>query len=228
VFYEHNQFPEKYHDAYLVCDYRWKKESNDQYATTGRLVAFFLNARARAGRRRWKTLARPKQGARDADGKPINFALVDVAVAPDGSLFVTDHNQGIWRIFYANTHSTAPIVPPRLSRVWQSTRPQGRLDELLSLPQPDSEWSRQRVLVIRNTKEVNIQAGLTKTPSITGALCPNACALCACCPRTLRNWTTPHHGNREEFERRDSRAQAAWLTESAGEKTNCRCCLADV
>ena len=163
VFYEHNQFPEKYHDAYIVCDYRWKKESNDQYATTGRLVDFFLRRDGAGWKASMETLARPKAGASDADSKSINFALVDVAVAPDGSLFVTDHNQGIWRIFYADTRSTASIVPPPIVQVWRSTKPPERLDELLSLPQPASEWSRQREWVIRNTKEVNIQAGLTKT-----------------------------------------------------------------
>jgi putative heme-binding domain-containing protein len=98
VFYEHHLLPQKYRDNFLVCDYRWKRESNDQYSTSGRLVAFYLK-RAGAG---WKatmeTVARPKPNARDKNGKRIQFALVDIAVAPDGSLYLSDHNQGIWRI----------------------------------------------------------------------------------------------------------------------------------
>ena len=45
-----------------------------------------------------ETLARPKPNAREKNGKRIQFALVDIAVAPDGSLYVSDHNQGVWRI----------------------------------------------------------------------------------------------------------------------------------
>jgi putative heme-binding domain-containing protein len=160
VFYEHNQFPDKYRDAFVVCDYRWKRESNDQYATTGRLVTFFLKREGAGWKASMETLARPKPDARDADGQPINFALVDVAVASDGSLFVSDHNQGIWRIFYSNTNSAASDAPPPFVQVWRATDPKERLEELLSLPQPASEWSRQREWVLRNTKEINIEAGL--------------------------------------------------------------------
>jgi hypothetical protein len=47
VFYEHTQLPERYRDAFLVCDYRWKGESDDQYITSGRLVSFFLTREGR-------------------------------------------------------------------------------------------------------------------------------------------------------------------------------------
>ena len=169
AFYEHQQFPEKYRDAYVVCDYRWKKESNDQYSTTGRLVVFLLK-RAGAG---WKAsmevLARPKPGARDAAGKPVNFALVDVAVAPDGSLVVTDHNQGIWRIFYEGGSegggrpapltateqagvAPAPLSPPPLVPAWPTLASdlQQLSEEVLALPQPGSERSRLREESIRS------------------------------------------------------------------------------
>lgn len=49
-----------------------------------------------------ETLARPKPGARDGHGRLINFALIDADVAPDGSLFLSDHNQGIWRIYFGD------------------------------------------------------------------------------------------------------------------------------
>jgi putative heme-binding domain-containing protein len=153
VFYEHNQLPEKYRDAYLVCDYRWKKESNDQYGTTGRLVVFFLKRDGANWKASMEALARPKPGARDNDGKPINFALVDIAVAPDGSLFLTDHNQGIWRVYYrapadeqSLAHQPPTIVPP-----WPPLPTEiGRLTEVaLALPQPGSERSRLRGEEIR-------------------------------------------------------------------------------
>jgi glucose/arabinose dehydrogenase len=154
VFYEHLQFPERYRDAYIVCDYRWKRESNDQYATTGRLVAFFLKRDGAGWKASMETLARPKPGARDADDKPINFALVDVGVAPDGSLFVTDHNQGLWRIHYRETAGARPAArwaPPIVSP-WPPlpTERKQIIDELLGLPQPASERSRRREEVLGN------------------------------------------------------------------------------
>src|SRR5436305_761662 len=112
VFYEHNQLPEKYRNGYIVCDYRWKKESNDQYITTGRLVVFFLKRDGAGWKASMEVLARPKPGARDSEGKPVSFALVDVAVGPDGSLFLTDHNQGVWRIFHREPDGARPAGRP--------------------------------------------------------------------------------------------------------------------
>jgi putative heme-binding domain-containing protein len=150
VFYEHNQFPGKYRDAYVVCDYRWKRESDDQYATTGRLVVFFPR-RAGAG---WKasmeTLARPNPGALDANGKPINFALVDVTVAPDGSLFITDHNQGIWRLSYGERTLSTDRRESENEKGRKGEGRRERLDDLLVLPQPASEWSRLRESALRD------------------------------------------------------------------------------
>ncbi|PYJ95878.1 MAG: hypothetical protein DME23_22475 [Verrucomicrobia bacterium] len=166
VFYEHNQFPEKYSNAFIVCDYRWKKESNDQYATTGRLVVFFLQHEGAGWKASMETVARPKPGARNATDKPINFALVDVAVAPDGSLFVTDHNQGIWRIYYHSGagvspttsngrertgETSVPLSAPPIVPKWPGVpaNPNQLIEEVVSLPQPGSEWSRLRQEEIR-------------------------------------------------------------------------------
>jgi putative heme-binding domain-containing protein len=83
-----------------------------------------------------ETLARPNPNAKDSSGHPISFALVDIDVAPDGSLYLTEHNQGIWRIFYdpkkTGALPTGLIKPKSVSA----------LGELLTLPQPGSEWSR--------------------------------------------------------------------------------------
>jgi putative heme-binding domain-containing protein len=134
VFYEHDQFPARYRDAYLVCDYRWKRESNDQYATSGRLVAFVLQRIGAGWKATMETLVRPKPDARDSTGKPISFALIDMEVAPDGSVFVSDHNQGIWRIVYGSGGSDFAKIP--------AARVSAPLEALLELPQPASEWSR--------------------------------------------------------------------------------------
>ena len=136
VFYEHTQFPEKYHDAFLVCDYRWKRESNDQYATTGRLVAFFLKRDGAGWKASMEELARPRAGARDATDKPINFALVDVDVAPDGSLYLSDHNQGIWRLSFGPTKNVTVTARAELNAPHAEV-----LERLLSLPQPDAAWN---------------------------------------------------------------------------------------
>lgn len=137
VFYEHSAFPARYRDAYFVCDYRSKSATTGGYSTAGRLFAFFFK-RAGAG---WsvthEVFAIPKAGARDGQGRPIDFGLVDVEVAPDGSLFVSDHGQGIWRIYYDPEGRGAPkLVPPKQA-------------DLLTLPQPGAEWSRLRREEIR-------------------------------------------------------------------------------
>jgi putative heme-binding domain-containing protein len=136
VFYEHIQLPAQYKNAYLVCDYRWKGESTDDYRTTGRLVAFHLQRSGSRWKAEMETLVRPKPGAKDSAGRSIPFALVDIDVAPDGSLYLTDHNQGVWRVIYdpKKIGASAPrLVKPKSISA---------LDELLTLPQPLSEWSR--------------------------------------------------------------------------------------
>ena len=100
VFYEGRQFPERYRDAYLVCDYQTKSATSGNYDASGRLYAFFIERDGAGWKARHEILARPKPNARDLDGQPINFGLVDIEVCPDGSLLLSDHNQGIWRLFF--------------------------------------------------------------------------------------------------------------------------------
>lgn len=142
VFYEHTQLPDKYRNAYLVCDYRWKHESDDQYATTGRLLAFFLKRDGANWTAKMEVLARPKSNARDTAGKPISFALVDIEVAPDGSLYLSDHNQGIWRIVYESGINA------------KAQRRRNAIEDVFSLPQPGSEWSRLRAEGMLNSAEM--------------------------------------------------------------------------
>ena len=70
----------------------------------------------------------------------LTFALVDVAVAPDGSLLVSDLNRGIWRIFYGPDLKPGER-PPALVPDWPALRDnQGEiLEALLGVPQPSSE-----------------------------------------------------------------------------------------
>lgn len=143
VFYEHSQFPTQYRDAFLACDYQWKSATSGGYANPGRLVSFHVKRNGPSWKAEMTLLAQPKPGAKDARGQNINFGLVDVDVAPDGSILVSDHNQGIWRIFYdpKPAPKVTPIVPKR-SLVEEKQAP--RFVQLLALPQPASEWSRLR------------------------------------------------------------------------------------
>ncbi|MDG1890485.1 MAG: HEAT repeat domain-containing protein [Verrucomicrobiota bacterium] len=142
IFYEHVQFPKPYRDAFLACDYQWKSASSGSYASPGRLVAFHLERKDATWSAEMSVLAQPKEGAILPSGEPIHFALVDVDVAPDGSLFLSDHNQGIWRLFYdAGFDSTMlpPMVRPSRGEGPEENSP---LDAILKLPQPMAEWSR--------------------------------------------------------------------------------------
>ncbi|HBO51902.1 MAG TPA: hypothetical protein DD471_07960, partial [Planctomycetes bacterium] len=139
IFYEHTQFPEKYRDAFIACDYLWKSATSGGYANPGRLCAFELDRAGATWKAKMTVLAQAKRGAKDHKGGRINFALVDVDVAPDGSILVTDHNQGVWRIFY--DPSVKPTVKPISPK---ATAPASTIDALLALPQPMSEWCRQR------------------------------------------------------------------------------------
>lgn len=131
VFYEHNQFPSKYADSFLCCDYRWKSATTGGYNSSGRLVAFHLARDGASWAATMETLVEAKPAAVDVEGNGINFALVDVDVAPDGSVFVSDHNQGVWRIFYSDSGEVPNVVP-------QTTfSPRD-----LARTQPGSEWTR--------------------------------------------------------------------------------------
>jgi putative heme-binding domain-containing protein len=135
VFYEHMQFPQAYRDAFLCCDYQWKSATSGGYDKSGRLVSFEMERAGATWKAKMSVLAQAKPGAKDATGRPINFAVVDVDVAMDGSILISDHNQGLWRIFYAAGKPTEiPPVDPR----------QGRDPNLGGPPQPAAEWSHLR------------------------------------------------------------------------------------
>ncbi len=142
VFYEHRQWPARFLHAFLNCDYRWKGASDNEYSTSGRLVAFFLKPDGAEWRARMETIVKPKPGARDSRNRPIDFALVDVEVGPDGSVFVSDHNQGIWRIFFDDRPSEPRLPAIQPGRPPVPATPAAILADLLQMPQPLSEWSR--------------------------------------------------------------------------------------
>jgi len=157
MFYEHTSFPARYRDTYFVCDYRSKSATSGGYSTSGRLFAFTLQRSGAGWTASCDAFAKPKPDAKDDKGRPIDFALVDIEVGPDGSLYLSDHGQGIWRIVYdpEGRASTPPPIAPPL--------PAGKtLDDLLALPQPSSESSRLRREEIREALGKDYEAGLEK------------------------------------------------------------------
>ncbi|MBI4601310.1 MAG: PQQ-binding-like beta-propeller repeat protein [Planctomycetes bacterium] len=165
VFYESSQLPERYRDAYLVCDYLTKSATTGGYEASGRLFAFFLERSGAGWKASMEVLARPKPGAKDAGGHPIGFALVDIEVAPDGSLLLSDHGQGVWRIVHDPRGELTAAGAPPLFPPWPPL-PEGRerlLAALLALPQPGSEWSRLR------EEEIRAKLGDRAEPSLRDA-----------------------------------------------------------
>ncbi|MEE2614523.1 MAG: HEAT repeat domain-containing protein [Verrucomicrobiota bacterium] len=208
VFYEHNQFPEKYHDAFIVCDYRWKSATTGRYASSGRLVVFHLKRHGGSWRAELTELAKAKAGAKDENGRAINFALVDVDVAPDGSIMATDHNQGVWRIFY-NPEKT-PKVPPIEWAENNSINP-NLLNELLGLPQKSSEWSRLKQIKIQQQAPFDINDAL-KNASLNQEL-PSRSRLSAIRLLSRNFQTLPYNYIKKLANSPDEevRGQAAWL-----------------
>ena len=207
VFYEHNQFPEPYHNAFLVCDYRWKSATTGRYASSGRLVAFHLNRQGGSWRAELTELAKAKGGAKDASNKSINFALVDVDVAPDGSIMITDHNQGVWRIFYDPREKPKP--PPIVPETEKNNS--DLITELLALPQKSSEWSRLKQKEIEQRSEFRVtdklmDSALNQTLPSTSRL--NAVRLLSQHFKSLPNNFIEKISNSESEE---IRGQAAWL-----------------
>ena len=146
VVYEHDALPKKYWESLFVCDYRSKSPTTGGYATNGQLFAIALERRGASWGAELEVFARPKPGATDSAGKRIDFALVDIDVGPDGSLYVSDRTQGVWRIIYdpdgsLTRVSPPPIVPGKVTTLEVKTVEQN-LEILLALPQPTAEWSR--------------------------------------------------------------------------------------
>ena len=158
VVYEHTQLPKSYRDAFIVCDYTWKSATSGRYASSGRLLTFHLQRKGAEWQANLTELAKAKPNARDASGRPINFALVDVTVSPDGSLLLTDHNQGVWRLFYDTNQ------PPRIPALaLPEATDELPLKQLLTLPQPAAEWSHVREQQLRGVMGAKATAQLTRT-----------------------------------------------------------------
>jgi putative membrane-bound dehydrogenase-like protein len=121
VCYRHRAFPEKYHNAIFVMDW-----------TFGRVMALPLDQNGST----WKS-------------KPVTFmtgigqfgfAPTDIAVGPDGSLYVSAGGRGtrgrVYRITHKNADHQSEILPPKSAT--------DKLVSCLRARQPSSSWSRTR------------------------------------------------------------------------------------
>ena len=193
-FYEHVSFPEKYHNAYFVCDYRSKSATSGGYASSGRLFVFFFERNGAGWDVTHEVFAKPKPKS------GIGFGLVDVEVAPDGSLYLSDHGQGIWR-----------IVPPRRER---HATPREPVDQLLALPQPMAEWSRLRREKLMAGLEPRLR-GIAADPS---EKLPRRLRALRCLSARFTEITPKYLEKLSKDPVAEIRGQAAWLIGLQGRK----------
>lgn len=101
-FYTGSQFPPRYRGgAFIAFHGSWNRAPLPQ---AGYNVSFVPFDGGRPGQ--WEVFAdgfRPEDGADGASSRPVGLAM-----APDGSLYVTDSNEGrIWRIVWRGTDASA-------------------------------------------------------------------------------------------------------------------------
>ena len=146
--YDHNAFPQKYHNAIFVEDwtfgrllavYPQPKDSSDTNQLPDRFMAeTFLQTKGTVG-----------------------FAPTDITVAPDGSLLVCSGGRGttgtLYRIRYAPaSNPTQPPIPPLIlhsvdatavkavAMVTSNIEASDKLTECLKSPSPLEAWSRAK------------------------------------------------------------------------------------
>jgi putative membrane-bound dehydrogenase-like protein len=121
VCYRHREFPEKYHNALFVMDW-----------TFGRVMALPLDQNGST----WKS--NPVTFMTGVG--QFGFAPTDMAVGPDGSLYVSTGGRGTRGRVYRITHTDA-------NHQTESSPPTSATDKLMSClraRQPYSSWSRAR------------------------------------------------------------------------------------
>lgn len=156
VFYEHNQFPAPYQGALFMGDYMNKRSETLKYATTGRILVFRMKRNGAT----WEVEENQELFAipRQVSGSGMKFAVIDLAVAPDGSLLVSTSDDGVLRIFYDPAgKGPKPLQPVAGLRAGLSP-----LDEILAYPQPAETWAQGRLDEL--AKQVDLRK-VVKDPS---------------------------------------------------------------
>ena len=117
TFYQGNQFPAKYRDSFLICD--WSQ---------GRILAVFLQ---RAG----ATYSATSEEL--VSGQPLN--CTDIEVGPEGSVYFTTGGRGTQGGLFRVTWSGKPTAAAPAA-----SAPAG-IDECLRMPSPMASFSRHRI-----------------------------------------------------------------------------------
>jgi putative membrane-bound dehydrogenase-like protein len=137
VFYEHHQFPAKYHGSFLVCDW-----------SMGRIIAVFLEPHGASFGGRWETLV---------TGNPLNVS--DIEVDRDGSVVFSTGGRntegGIYRLRY-HAGSAADAARPT------SETSSRTVHEALTMPQPSSAWAREAIRRIKQSLGATWEPDLQK------------------------------------------------------------------
>ncbi|MBS0263610.1 MAG: HEAT repeat domain-containing protein, partial [Planctomycetes bacterium] len=121
VFYEHNQFPEKYRGAMLNCDW-----------SMGRIIVSYFERNGATYQGKWDNLV---------TGNPLNVS--DIEVDRDGSVVFCTGGRGteggIYRVSYTAGAAKSPAAPAAET-----------LADALALPQPQAAWSRELAAGIKS------------------------------------------------------------------------------
>lgn len=146
LFYQHNQFPEKYKGVLFMGDYMNKRGENLLYATTGMILAFRFNRTGSTWHVEREEFIKPAQES----GLGPRFAVIDMTVAPDGSLLATTSGDGVYRIYY-DPENKGPQPLQKVSGVAPGLSP---MDEILAYPQPGDSWAYPRLNELAAKAEV--------------------------------------------------------------------------
>lgn len=126
IFYDHDQFPEKYRGALMASDW-----------SMGRLLAVFVNRDQERG-----TYDGPWEEF--ITGKPLN--VVDVTVAPNGDLYFAiggrNTNGGVFRMYHQANQR--PVIGPEVFLAGPAT-----IDAAVKQLQPQAAWARENLRRIK-------------------------------------------------------------------------------
>ena len=143
TFYHGNQFPAKYWDSFLVCD--WSQ---------GRILAVIL--------RRYGA-SYSAESTELVTGQPLN--CTDIEVGPEGSVYFTTGGRGtqggLYRVTWSEgSRAVAANAEPRPGVLG--------IDDAIQMPSPLSSFSQQRIEAIRGRDpdlwEKTLEASLFHTP----------------------------------------------------------------
>jgi putative membrane-bound dehydrogenase-like protein len=134
IFYDHDQFPEKYRGAFFITDW-----------SMGRIIATFMDRDGGTYGGSWEAFA---------TGRPLN--VNDVEVGPDGSLYFSiggrNTEGGVYKVIYGDDAPKASLT---------GEAPAGA-DAVVRQKQPDAAWARARARAVKKNMGASWQPALLK------------------------------------------------------------------